>query len=55
MYDNWAQISLSDKMDVKYYILNFFSNKALTCERQTLKMMMALLARILKLTWFDQP
>ena len=53
LYENWTQVSTTDKNDIKYFIFNFLQGKGLACERQTLNMMMALLARIIKLTWFD--
>ncbi len=35
--------------------MNFLVNHAMKCERQVMKMMIILLAKITKLSWFDHP
>ncbi|CDW76789.1 importin-n-terminal domain-containing protein [Stylonychia lemnae] len=53
--DNWLKIPLEEKVAIKEYLLNFLANKALKCNRQVMKMMIILLAKISKLSWFDHP
>eukprot|EP00347_Sterkiella_histriomuscorum_P015544 403356631 len=53
--ENWDKISFDSKFNIKFYILNYLCGKALQQDRQVLNMMMALLAKILRLSWFDLP
>ena len=53
--DNWLKIPLEEKVAIKDYLLNFLANKALKCNRQVMRMMIILLAKISKLSWFDHP
>ena len=39
----------------KEYLLNFLANKALQVDKQVMRMMILLLAKICKLSWFDHP
>ena len=51
----WLKIGIQDKMAIKEYLMNFLVNHAMKCERQVMKMMIILLAKITKLSWFDHP
>lgn len=42
-------------MNLKYYIISYFFQKALQSDRHVLNAMMALLAKIIKMSWFDYP
>ncbi len=53
--ENWNKIPVQEKMAIKDYLLNFLANKALGCDKQVMRMMIILLARICKLSWFDHP
>jgi hypothetical protein len=53
--DNWLKIPIQEKMVIKDYLLGFLANKALGCDKQVMRMMILLLARICKLSWFDHP
>ena len=53
--DNWGKIPVQDKAGIKDYLLNFLAQKALSCEREVMRMMIILLAKICKLSWFDHP
>jgi len=53
--DNWLKIPLQEKAAIKDYLLNFLASKALQCDRQVMRMMIILLAKICKLSWFDHP
>lgn len=53
--DNWGKIPVTEKAGIKDYLLNFLAQTALRCDRQVMKMMIILLAKICKLSWFDHP
>eukprot|EP00347_Sterkiella_histriomuscorum_P000570 403375338 len=53
--DNWLKIPLEEKVAIKEYLLGFLANKAMKVDRQVMKMMIILLAKISKLSWFDHP
>jgi hypothetical protein len=53
--DNWNKIPVQEKIAIKDYLLNFLANKALQCDKQVMRMMILLLAKICKLSWFDHP
>lgn len=53
--ENWDKISFNDKFNIKFYILNYLCGKALQQDRQVLNMMMVLLSKILRMSWFDLP
>lgn len=42
-------------MAIKDYLLNFLANKALKSDKNVMKMMILLFAKICKLSWFDHP
>lgn len=51
----WLKIPLEEKTAIRRYLLNYLMSEAtvLSHEKQVVKMMMLLLARITKLGWFD--
>ena len=53
--DNWNKIPVNEKLAIKEYLLNFLANKALQVDKQVMRMMILLLAKICKLSWFDHP
>jgi|LauGreDrversion4_2_1035121.scaffolds.fasta_scaffold351278_1 hypothetical protein len=42
-------------MAVKDYLLNFFATKGPTADKQVLKMVISLFAKVIKMSWFDHP
>lgn len=42
-------------MAIKDYLLNFLAGKAFVVDKEVMKMMIILLAKICKLSWFDNP
>ena len=42
-------------MAIKDYLLHFLASKAFVVDKEVMKMMIVLLAKICKLSWFDNP
>ena len=53
--EHWTKIPLNEKMAIKDYLLNFLASKAFIVDKEVMKMMIVLLAKICKLSWFDNP
>lgn len=58
--DHWLKIPGEEKVAIKNYLLNYLMNPNIVQnqspeQRQVVKMMMLLLAKIAKLAWFDDP
>jgi hypothetical protein len=53
--DHWNKIPVEEKMAIKDYLLNYLATNAFQSDRQVMKMMIILLAKISKLAWFDHP
>ena len=53
--ENWNKIPVEQKVAIKDYLLNFLINKALKTDKNVMKMMILLFAKICKLSWFDHP
>ena len=53
--DHWLKIEVSEKLQIKDYLINFLIQKGPTCEKQVLKMIIILVAKVTKLSWFDHP
>ena len=52
--DNWLKIPAQEKTAIKTYILTFFEgDQVLSRDKQVVKMLMLLLAKIAKLSWLD--
>lgn len=52
---HWSKIIASEKVGIKDYLLNFLVNKGVSSEQQVLKMVIILLAKVVKMSWFDHP
>ena len=55
LQDNWMKISGEEKGEIRKYLVNYLkdANNVLKKEKQVVKMMILLLAKITKLGWFD--
>lgn len=52
--DHWLKIPITEKVAIKEYLIAYFkSDLVLKQEKQVVKMMMLLLAKIAKLAWLD--
>jgi exportin-7 len=52
---HWSKIAANEKVGIKDYLLNFLVNKGVNSEQQVLKMVIILLAKVVKMSWFDHP
>ena len=52
---HWLKIPVEEKVGIKDYLLNFLANKGINCEQQVLKMVIILIAKVIKMSWFDHP
>ena len=55
--DYWLKIPMNEKIAIKNYLVNYLMQTDIVTrqEKQVVKMMMLLLAKIAKLAWFDDP
>ena len=54
--DCWLKIPMAEKVAIKEYLVNYLkSDMVLKQEKQVVKMMILLLAKIAKLAWLDDP
>lgn len=54
--DCWLKIPMAEKVAIKEYLINYLkSDMVLKQEKQVIKMMILLLAKIAKLAWLDDP
>ena len=52
---HWPKIANHEKVGIKDYLLMFLINKGVSCEQHVLKMVIILLAKVVKMSWFDHP
>jgi exportin-7 len=52
---HWSKIANPEKVGIRNYLLMFLVNKGVSCEQQVLKMVIILLAKVVKMSWFDHP
>ena len=52
---HWTKIPLEEKIAIKDYMLQYLRDQGPSMDQQVLKMVIGLLAKIVKLTWFDHP
>ena len=52
---HWSSIAVSEKLGIKDFVINFLLAKEATLDQQVAKMVMILLAKITKMSWFDHP
>lgn len=57
LQDNWLKISGPEKEEIRKYLVNYLkdANIVLNKDKQVVKMMILLLSKIVKLSWFDDP
>jgi hypothetical protein len=55
--DHWLKIPMNEKVAIKNYLVNYLMQTEIVTrqEKQCVKMMILLLAKIAKLAWFDDP
>lgn len=55
--DYWLKIQMNEKIAIKKYLVNYLMQTEVVIrqDKQVVKMMMLLLAKIAKLAWFDDP
>jgi hypothetical protein len=51
--DNWSKISNEEKVSIKDFCLGYLVNKALHSDKNVMKMILQLMAKICKLSWLD--
>ena len=51
--DNWTKISAEEKISIKDYCLQFLATKAVQSDKNIMRMMLLLIARICKMSWLD--
>ena len=52
---HWAKIPVQEKVSIKDYLLNFLAQKGLSCDDAVRNMIIIVLAKIAKMSWFDHP
>ena len=52
---HWTKIPLEEKIAIKDYMLQQLRDQGPSMDQEVLKMIIGLLAKIVKLTWFDHP
>jgi hypothetical protein len=52
---HWQVIPPQEKIAIKDYILNFLASKGPQLNTQVLNMIIILLAKVVKMSWFDHP
>jgi hypothetical protein len=52
---SWLSIPTQEKLAIKDYILNVLATKGVQFNQQVLKMIITLLAKVVKMSWFDHP
>ena len=52
---HWSGIPPQEKIAIKDYILNFLATKGVQLNMQVLNMIIILLAKVVKMSWFDHP
>lgn len=52
--ENWLKIPVQEKVNIKDYLLNFLANKGMA-DKSVTNMIILLLSKISKLSWFDHP
>ena len=51
----WPKIPVSDKLSIKDFVINFLVQKEASLDNQVTKMIIILLAKVTKMSWFDHP
>lgn len=46
---------MQEKVSIKDYLLNFLATRSLNCDEQVRNMIIIVLAKIAKMSWFDHP
>ena len=52
---NWCKIPTAEKLSIKDFIIDFMVRKESSLDQQVIKMVIILLAKITKMSWFDHP
>lgn len=53
--DHWSLVPVNQKVVLKDYLLNYLANKGLKGDKNVMKMITLILAKICKLSQFDHP
>ncbi len=53
--DQWLKVETQEKLQIKNYLLQFLAQKGPEADRQVLKMVIVLLCKVAKMSWFDHP
>ena len=52
---HWTKIPVQEKFAIKDYMLQYLRDQGPQMDQQVLKMVISLLAKIVKMSWFDHP
>ena len=52
---NWLKIPVAEKLSIKDFLINFLVQHEASLDQQVSKMIIILLAKITKMSWFDHP
>ena len=53
--ESWLKVETAEKLQIKSYLLNFLAQKGPSADHQVLKMIIVLLCKVTKMSWFDHP
>ena len=53
--EHWLKIDVSEKLQIKDYLIQFLAQKGPNCEKEVLRMIIILIAKVTKMSWFDHP
>ena len=52
---NWSKIPVNEKLGIKDFLINLMVQKEASCDQQVIKMIIMLIAKVTKMSWFDHP
>ena len=51
----WTKIATEEKLSIKDFLINFMAQNEKNHDQQVIKMVIILLAKVTKMSWFDHP
>ena len=51
----WSKIPVEEKLSIKDFLINFMVQNEKNHDQQVIKMVIILLAKVTKMSWFDHP
>lgn len=52
---NWSKIPVNEKLGIKDFLVNLLMQREASSDSQVVKMLIMLIAKVTKLSWFDHP